>query len=144
MYKAIDIASYTLNHYKDENIYITNLKLQKLLYFIQCEFIREVNELCFDDVIQAWAYGPVVPNVYYTYNRFVANEILDWRNPHTIISQQHKSIIYNITDKYKDVDAWDLVKMTHTQTPWKLTYKKGKKNIIPAKYLFNFVNRTSE
>ena len=43
---------------------LTNLKLQKLLYFAQAKHLKVAGEPLFSDDIEAWKYGPVVRDVY--------------------------------------------------------------------------------
>ena len=43
---------------------ITNLKLQKLIYYAQAWFLALHDEALFDDPIEAWVHGPVVPEVF--------------------------------------------------------------------------------
>lgn len=43
---------------------MTNLRLQKVLYFLQGFAFQRYDLPLFPDRIEAWTYGPVVPNVY--------------------------------------------------------------------------------
>ena len=66
MYTAIDLSKYiVLKCIQDEHP-ISNLQLQKILYYIQKDFLSR-DDLAFSDSIEAWQFGPVVPNVYYYY-----------------------------------------------------------------------------
>lgn len=40
MYKALDISKYIINKCVNDEKYISNLQLQKILYFIQKEFLK--------------------------------------------------------------------------------------------------------
>ena len=75
----IDIAN------KNTDDTLTNLKLNKLLYYAQGEYLARTGKPLFDDEIQAWDYGPVVPVIYYKYKRNNANEI----TPITDISPEY-------------------------------------------------------
>ena len=76
MYKAIDIAKYIINKSIDFNRPISNLQLQKILYYVQGEYIK-VTKGCklFDEDLEAWAYGPVVPEVYYEFNKLLELQV---------------------------------------------------------------------
>lgn len=64
MYDAVELAKYIVSKcIKDEHP-ISNLQLQKILYYIQKRFVDEGTRT-FSDEIEAWRFGPVVPNVYY-------------------------------------------------------------------------------
>ena len=69
---------------------ITNLKLQKVLYFAQAYYLAKLNRALFSDKIEAWKYGPVIPGVYKRYKSKKSNPI---------ILQQDKSI-EKITEQY--------------------------------------------
>ena len=67
MYDVLLMAKYIIKYCNKSNLPISNLKLQKLLYFIQAAFLVEKGHACFPDEIEAWDFGPVVPAVYYKY-----------------------------------------------------------------------------
>jgi len=51
---------------------VSNLKLQKILYFIQAEFLVVKGIPCFEEEIIAWGFGPVVLEVYHEYKVYGA------------------------------------------------------------------------
>ena len=60
-FRAREIAEWFLAWAEDIEADISNLKLQKLLYYAQGHYLARTGVPLFDDVIQAWAHGPVVP-----------------------------------------------------------------------------------
>ena len=61
-YKAEDIANFFLRAiYRDCGDAITPLKLQKLLYFAQGNYLAKYNMPLFDEDFEAWIHGPVIP-----------------------------------------------------------------------------------
>ena len=70
MMPAHDVARYFVSLVDEEaGDSITNLKLQKLLYYAQGVNLA-LNDVClFPDPIEAWTHGPVVPNVYRAYKQ---------------------------------------------------------------------------
>lgn len=98
-YKAIDIAKYVVNKCTIEDYPISNLQLQKILYYIQKDFLKLDME-AFSDEIEAWQFGPVVPEVYYYFCGFgslpislefsidVCNDFKDIINP--IVEEKKK------------------------------------------------------
>lgn len=66
MYSVLDVARYVVARSNRAGT-ISNLKLQKVLYFIQAEFLVVQDAPCFAEQIEAWDFGPVVPVVYYRY-----------------------------------------------------------------------------
>ena len=64
MYSAIDVAKYIIWFCKENGYSISNLKLQKLLYFVQAQFLISTGAPAFKEEIEAWDFGPVVSKVY--------------------------------------------------------------------------------
>lgn len=48
---------------------MSNTKLVRVLYYIQVAFLVKKNKKAFDDSIEAWKYGPCIPNIYKKYRR---------------------------------------------------------------------------
>lgn len=63
MYAALSIARYIIDKCTKERYPISNLQLQKILYYIQREFLQQGMK-AFPEEIEAWQFGPVVPEVY--------------------------------------------------------------------------------
>lgn len=70
------IANTFLYHAFNENIKITPMKLQKLMYFFFREYAKQTGgEQLFSDSFETWKYGPVLTSVYYEFQSFGANPI---------------------------------------------------------------------
>lgn len=69
MYRAIDLSKYIVSKCVSDNQPISNLQLQKILYYIQKDYLKR-NEKAFSDDIETWQFGSVIPNVYYYYCGF--------------------------------------------------------------------------
>ena len=65
-YKVLDIANKLLSHAANngEGELMSNMKLQKMLYYQQGFHLAYFNTPLFEENIEAWMYGPVVPCVY--------------------------------------------------------------------------------
>ena len=64
-YKALDIANKIISKTDLEHgDTISNLKLQKMMYYRQGFHLAYFGTPLFDEDIVAWQYGPVVPSVY--------------------------------------------------------------------------------
>lgn len=121
--KAIDIAKYIINKCTSDTHPISNLQLQKILYYIQKDFLQSGDE-AFEDEIEAWQFGPVVPDVYYHYCGFGSLPIL--MNYHTNISPSDISKIDPIVEKKRLLNPWDMVEDTHTEgKAWSQIYNNG-------------------
>ncbi len=75
-----DVAKYLLSLFKedaekrvvggDEVADISNLKLQKLLYYCQAYSYALMGKPMFAEDMEAWDYGPVVPSIYQEYKKY--------------------------------------------------------------------------
>ena len=64
MYSAIEVAKYVINRSQEIDSPVSNLKLQKILFYIQAAMLVKLKKPCFRDEIIAWTYGPVIKEVY--------------------------------------------------------------------------------
>lgn len=130
MNTAIEIAEYILSKTP-----MSNLRLQKILYFIQGESYKRYGCPAFTDRISAWKHGPVVPNVYNKFCAYGGSEIS--LKTDVNLEDSTKVITDAIVNKYKDSYVWDLVDETHKKdTPWdKIYHKYGDKSPIPESYI---------
>ena len=76
-FDAIDVALYVIHYVHNKNEGIDNLKLQKILFYIQVAFLRNYDKPIYKDDIVNWQYGFVVPNVYYKFNQYSVLDITD-------------------------------------------------------------------
>lgn len=124
---AIDVAKNIINIYNakvDELAnnydivpeYITNLKLQKLLYFVQAICLMIFGEKAFPEKILAWSYGPVVNEVYQQYKQNHASKINSESNVKNISSGLYK-IIEEVINSYGLFEANRLIDLTHEEEP---------------------------
>ena len=126
IYKALDIAKYVVSVCYEQGAPVTNLKLQKILYFIQKDFIKR-NTLAFSDDIEAWKFGPVVPSVYYHFCHFGSMPITEEYKTNIFPDEvENKNAIdHVIQDNYK-IYPWTLVERTHKPNgAWAKTFKMG-------------------
>lgn len=133
MYRALSVARYIIERCHSQNRTISNLKLQKILYFVQAEFLVSTNQPCFAEEIEAWDFGPVVPEVYQEYKIFGSANIPVFRRGvgSITISRDDQELINGIVDECAQYSASALVDITHRQTPWIEAYNRpGYNNVI--------------
>lgn len=75
-YQAKDIAKYIINKCQLREEPVSNMKLQGMLYYAWNNYYQETGKELFFEHFYAWAFGPVVPDVYYTYCGYGANPII--------------------------------------------------------------------
>lgn len=137
MYNALSVAYHIIDYCNEQGSGISNLKLQKILYFVQAEFLvsTPTNRPCFKDKIEAWDFGPVVPNVYHQYKLFGSSIIPVGVNDALApyfeeISLDDQIMINSIVDDASRYTASQLVQITHNQAPWRNAYRRGFNNEI--------------
>lgn len=134
MYSAMTIAKYIINKCVEIGRPVSNLKLQKILYYVQGEYMKYNNgRTLFEDDIEAWQYGPVVPEVYYNYNGFASSNII--LTSEVDLPLDIKNIIDPVIKDKSRFNAWTLVEQTHSELPWKKAYIGMDKNVIKKEFL---------
>lgn len=126
MYKdVIDLAKYIISKCISDGHPISNLQLQKILYYIQREFLR-ANNKAFPNVIEAWQFGPVVPDAYYFFCGSGSLPIILPYNGETP-NCETKEVIDNIINEKRMLDPWRMVADTHKiNGAWDRVYQNGK------------------
>lgn len=120
-YKALDIANKIISKTDLEHgDTISNLKLQKMMYYQQGFHLAYFGTPLFDEDIVAWQYGPVVPSVYKEYKSFESNSISTSREGISL-SDDEEELFNNVYEEYNQFSAVALMKMTHEESPWKTT-----------------------
>jgi uncharacterized phage-associated protein len=107
---------------------ITNLKLQKVLYFAQAYFLAKLGRPLFSDNIEAWEYGPVVPSVYRKYKGNESNPII-FKEDSSSVTTEDKEVLQKIWNTFGGFSASRLVDITHAHTPWRDAYQTPRKVI---------------
>lgn len=134
VYTAMNVASEIVRQYEQKHKTITNLKLQKVLYYSQMRSLQQCGNALFDDDFQAWRHGPVIPEVYEVFRKYVSRDIdyddIDVIKNRTDIAAEQKRVIAGIVDVTLNLQAWDLVDKTHQTKPWKDTYIPNMNRII--------------
>ena len=112
VYKAVTIAKWIINRIHPEP-----LKLQKLLYLAQGYSYAFYDKPLFNDEIEGWVHGPVVPNVYKLYSEYKYNPI-DITYENVEIDKNTEELLNYIINKYSKYDSKYLEELTHNQDPW--------------------------
>lgn len=122
-YTALDIAKYVINKCTTEQHAISNLQLQKILYYIQRTFLQN-DSIAFEDDFEAWKFGPVIPAVYNKYCSFGGMPIrLEYS---TNLENSFRSIIDPIVVSKRNLNPWIMVDDTHRPgMAWDYVYKGG-------------------
>lgn len=125
MASVFDVANFfidTVNKTYDD--FITNLKLNKLLYYAQGAFLARTERVLFVEHIEAWRLGPVVPEVYRKYSVCGGNPITHVDRDYTsdVFSPDELEVLTDVMREVGQYTGGTLVSMTHKpNTPWSQT-----------------------
>ena len=123
MKKALQIAKGFLKlSQPDAGDTISNLKLQKLLYYAQGFNLAINKEPLFKENLIAWDHGPVVREVYNEYSQYSSNPI-PIPDEDVKLTIKEKNLIGNVWKVYGQFSAWRLREMTHNEMPWRTTLR---------------------
>lgn len=100
---------------------ITNLKLQKLVYYAQAWHYTILGRPAFREEVQAWAKGPAV---YTLWKRF---QLAGWgalnpkdmkTDPMKALPDDTRELIDDVWDRYGEFQGHELQELTHSEAPW--------------------------
>ena len=131
-YTAVDIAKYIVSYCSEKKHPVSNLKLQKMLYYMWIDYYKKTGVALFLDDICAWQLGPVVPDAYYMFCSYAGTPII--RTYNVELSINDINIVNQITDTYISIPASTLVNRSHKKGgPWDTVYQDGlgNRDVIP-------------
>ena len=121
MLTCYDVADYFLAQMNDDaGDLISNLKLQKLVYYAQGFHLALFGEPLFNEQIEAWTHGPVVPCLYHKYKEHGQGAIpvpssLDFDK----FGAETREFLDEVYSVFGQFSAWKLRNMTHEEPPWR-------------------------
>ena len=125
-HNVIDIANWIVSLSEpDKGDLMSNLRLQKLLYYTQGFSLAMHNKPIFNENIEAWDYGPVIPVAYHYFKKYGSGYIPP-EDVHKIdLSIEEEDLIFEVWDAYGQFSALRLVELTHNEPPWITTERGG-------------------
>src|SRR5581483_1953316 len=133
-------------------ISLTNMQLQKLVYFAHGWHLALTKEALIDTPVKAWNFGPVIPPLYNALKQY-GNGVVTARiskkdsegneiNPGTIANEFVKSLLGRVWKLYGKFSGSQLSAMTHEPgSPWDATYKKAPFTEIPDDLIFQYFEK---
>ena len=128
IYDAVEVAKWILCAAKRVGIYMTHMKLQKLLYYAQAYVLGMLGRPLFTNEMRAWQHGPVVIDVYNRYSRYGREVITDVEEVE--IPEEYLALIKMLIADKGSYTASALRDMTHEEKPWNIAYFGGGSRII--------------
>lgn len=116
-----EVANFFLAFADDKGEPITNLKLQKLVYYAQAWFLANYGKPLFEGDFQAWVHGPVLPELYHAYKERGAAPIpspMDLEKVEAQLNPEVIDFLKEVARVYMPSGAYELELMTHQEDPW--------------------------
>ena len=118
------LADYILCCAHERGLEVTNLKLQKLLYYCQAWHLAILDKPLFSERLEAWVHGPVVPPVFGAFKEHRWNQIpvVD-SEPRIETGDSRWPIdrhVAEVLDAYGDFTGPQLEALTHREAPWRI------------------------
>ncbi len=120
MLTAKDVAQFfIMKGLDDEESGISNLKLQKLLYYAKGFHQAIFDEPLFPEKLWAWTHGPVVPDVYHEYKKYGRGPITELEyDPTPKLDEDQTELLNEVWSVLGQFSAWKLRDMSHNEKPW--------------------------
>ena len=112
-----DAADFLLCECRERGEVLTNLKLQKLLYYAQAWYLVLQDRSLFSEDFQAWIHGPALPSQYKRFKKFEWRPILE-EITLPILPENIRSHLIEIVNVFGIETASSLELMTHNERPW--------------------------
>ena len=140
MISIMDAAHYLVYlSYSEIRASLTPLKIQKILYFAQgWSFVWDDKPLFTED-FEAWQFGPVNKSVYMYFQKYGRGCIPEEEGIPTLCDEDAEETLKSVWRDYSKYSAFELVEMTHLQTPWSEAYKNN--NTISATNIKNYFQK---
>lgn len=121
-----NLANYFISLSNETGNLISNLKLQKLLYYAQAWHLAYFGERVIDGDFQAWIHGPVMPEAYREFRNFgwkpIENDGLNQdfidHFCNDVVEPEQCVLLNDVVDEYFGLTAYQLEKLTHSEDPW--------------------------
>jgi uncharacterized phage-associated protein len=157
-YPAKAIANEFLKLARKEGRTLTQMQLQKLVYFAYGWYLAITGQRLIDERIEAWQWGPVIPSIYKEFRRFGSSPVTDQAKkvmfrdgkaglfPVSVQSDNPNEdafalkVIKRVWDIYGKYSASALSNMTHApNSPWtRKSDKEIKGTDIPDQLILEY------
>lgn len=144
MYSAKEIASFFIQKGLDEDNPVTQMKLQKLIYFANGFLLATSSgeRRLVEETFEAWDFGPVLPSIYHEYKLFGSNPIVKNNvvlkilgRPLNLelsknVKEEDVKILEDVWNSLKVFTALELSTVTHRENgAWSKVYKPERRSV---------------
>jgi len=111
------VADFFIKFAHEHGDCLTNLKLQKLVYYAQAWNLALYDKPLFESDFQAWVHGPVCPELYARFKGYRWKPITEQPDLPEIPENVKKHLI-DVFEAYERYSGYQLEQMTHAEAPW--------------------------
>ncbi len=137
------VANNFIKKAQSEDIDVTPLKLQKLVYFLYKSYLKKTGRPLFSERFETWTYGPVVPSIYSEFSSYGNSPIKTYAQDsqgNTYMVEEKGTFsecIDEIWRNYKGMTGEALSALTHLpNTAWSIA-NNNKQQFLDEKDIFN-------
>ena len=129
--RAIDVANYLVERW-GRRYPATIHRLNRLVYLAQVEAVTTTGEPLFEDCIEAWQRGPVVPAVIHAFGEWGDAAITE-PTEHVEVEPDAARLIDSVAEKYGPLSAFNLVSLVRRPGgAWARVYAPGREAEITS------------
>jgi uncharacterized phage-associated protein len=120
------------------NYSISNLRLNRLLYYVYGVYLATQNQRPWSEQTEAWNYGPIFPSIYKKFKIYGSKRI-----KYPILGVDFNNDIDGIIDEvlktFNHLTDTELIARTHNdKSPWNQYYEPKKQHIIPDRVISEY------
>ena len=122
---AADVAQYFLHRAQQDGDFVSNLKMQKLVYYAYCWTLVKHGRRLFSEPIEAWPSGPVVPSLFRQLSRYgtlpIEEDFIDAASEADLLHRFPADVLDTIEQVYQlygSKSAFELAVSTQHEKPW--------------------------
>lgn len=137
MYSALSVANAILNKAQAENKTLTNMQVQKLVFFAHAIYLAAYSSPLITQEVKAWPFGPVIPPLYNRLKKYgngAITETLLAPKEDAPLREDRKALnaINAAWRAYGDFSGSKMSAITHAvDSPWDIIWNKEDKKFEP-------------
>lgn len=135
-YSSLSVANAFIELARREGQALTNMQLQKLVFFAHGYVLAFLDKPLTNDPVKAWTFGPVYTALYNSLRHYGRNEVCETfplqESESITANSQEMQVITSVWNAYKLHKASQLVNISHNVgSPWAQVWENNKFEEIP-------------
>ena len=118
---------------KEDGRALTPLQIIKLVYIAHGWMLALYHRPLINDIVEAWKYGPVIPNLYHSMKKYGAGSVTRELSEGFFakeLEKQEKDLIKQVYSIYGKMTGIQLSRLTHQpDTPWYSTWDSNSRGV---------------